>query len=118
MLLEQTLLTEKSFDETYLSKRQTNEKESSRGNDLNELSKKWRSMYIFRDSLRNLTSCVATRSSNVYEKLNICLDFHIRLFFFSKVKLIFNHTYGFGFESYSDTGNPAFWDFKPKTQKF
>ncbi len=35
---------------------------SSKLYELNKSSKRWRSMYALRDSIRNLTSCVTTRS--------------------------------------------------------
>lgn len=36
--------------------------------ELNKNSKRWRSMYALRDSIRNLTSCVSTKSSNLANK--------------------------------------------------
>ena len=62
-----------------MNQRFNNDFEISNSSDLNDLAqnsslfhitkdaKKWRSMHALRDSLRNLTSCVSTRS-NINEK--------------------------------------------------
>ena len=65
---------QKKFEQQQQSNEQLNENDddddlddnhsicSSKLYELNKSSKRWRSMYALRDSIRNLTSCVTTRS--------------------------------------------------------
>ena len=44
------------------------EADSSQMFSLNKSSKRWQSMYALRDSIRNLASCVSSRSNNITQK--------------------------------------------------